>query len=64
MKIARNIVGIAAILLGALWILQGTNLVAGSAMSGQSQWWIIGLVLVIFGLGLLYWTNMRSRPRT
>lgn len=63
MRIALNVVGIIALLLGGLWVLQGTNMVTGSAMSGQSQWWIIGLIVVAVGLGLLYWANMRGRPR-
>lgn len=42
----------AAILLivGALWIGQGTGTVAGSAMSGQSMWGLVGGVLVVVGL--------------
>ncbi len=63
MRIALNIAGILALLLGGLWVLQGTNVVAGSAMSGQSQWWIIGLVVVAGALALLWWANMRARPR-
>lgn len=64
MKILGNIVGVVLLVVGALWTLQGSNVLAGSAMSGQSQWLYIGIVLVIIGLVLLYWTNMRARtPR-
>ena len=61
MKILGNIVGIICLLVGALWTLQGSNLMAGSAMSGQSQWLYIGIVLALIGLALLYWTNTRRR---
>ena len=44
----------AAILLivGVLWIGQGTGAVAGSAMSGQSMWGLVGGVLVVVGLAI------------
>jgi hypothetical protein len=48
--------------MGALWTLQGANILAGSAMSGQSQWLYIGIVLLLIGLVALYWANMRRRP--
>jgi hypothetical protein len=59
MKILGNIVGVVLLLIGALWTLQGANVLAGSVMSGQSQWLYIGIVLVVAGLVLLYWTNRR-----
>ncbi|MDB5588977.1 MAG: hypothetical protein JWP26_3947 [Devosia sp.] len=60
MKILGNIVGVVLLLIGALWTLQGSNVLAGSAMSGQSQWLYIGIVLLVVGLVALYWTNMRK----
>ena len=44
----------AAILLivGVLWIGQGTGAVSGSAMSGQSMWGLVGGVLVVVGLAI------------
>jgi hypothetical protein len=61
MRIALNIVGVIALLLGGLWILQGSNIMAGSVMSGQSQWLYAGIVLVIVALGALWWINLRRR---
>jgi hypothetical protein len=50
-------------LIGLVWVGQGTNILPGSFMSGQSQWAIIGLLLLIVG-GWLLWTLVRSRGAT
>ena len=63
MKIIQTIVGIILVAFGALWILQGANIVAGSVMSGQSQWLYIGLVAFVAGLVALWWFNLRGRMR-
>lgn len=63
MRIFGSIVGVVLILLGGLWVLQGANIMAGSVMSGQSQWLYIGIVVVIVGLVVLWWFNMRQRSR-
>ena len=49
MKIGASILGVIAILLGGLWIAQGSNMLAGSAMSGQSMWLWIGVVVLVAG---------------
>ena len=61
MRIFGNIVGILLLLVGALWTLQGANVLAGSVMSGQSQWLYIGIVLLIAGVIALWWTLSRRR---
>ena len=61
MKIVKTIVGVAMLLAGILWTLQGANIVGGSVMSGQSQWLYIGIVVGLAGLALLYWTHLRRR---
>jgi hypothetical protein len=50
--VRRSRLAVAAVLLivGVLWIGQGTGTVAGSAMSGQSMWGLVGGVLVVVGL--------------
>ena len=60
MRIAGIVIGVAFILLGGLWILQGTNVLAGSVMSGQSQWLYIGIVVAIVGAIALWWTLRRK----
>ena len=49
----RLIGGIVLVLLGLLWIGQGLNLLAGSAMSGQAMWAIIGVLVALVGACLL-----------
>jgi hypothetical protein len=59
MKLFGTIVGVLLILLGALWILQGANILGGSVMSGQSQWLYIGIVVALVGAGLLWFVRRR-----
>jgi uncharacterized protein YjeT (DUF2065 family) len=63
MRIFGTIIGVVLVLLGGLWTLQGANMLAGSAMSGQSQWLYIGLIVVAIGLVVLWWFNLRGRMR-
>lgn len=60
MRIGGTIVGIVLILLGGLWIGQGSNLIGGSVMSGHSQWLWIGIVVVIVGIAALGWTYRKG----
>ncbi|HWA17782.1 MAG TPA: hypothetical protein VG757_02195 [Devosia sp.] len=59
MRLGGTIIGIILVLLGVLWALQGSNLVGGSIMSGQSQWLYTGIVLVIIGLATIWWARRR-----
>ena len=63
MKILTNVVGVVLILLGALWALQGIGILGGSMMSGQSQWLVIGVIVIAVGIGVLYWANIPRAPR-
>ncbi|MFB2583017.1 hypothetical protein ACEXQD_17345 [Herbiconiux sp. P15] len=47
------IVGVAALLLGALFAGQGANLIPGSSMTGDPTWLYIGLALAVVGAVLL-----------
>lgn len=56
MKVVFRIIGVAAILMGLLWIGQGMGLVmwpASSFMLAQRQWALWGLLLAALGLVLL-----------
>ena len=63
---ARGIAGVVACLVGAVWILQGTNVLHGSGMSGQGQWAVIGAAVLAIGLALLAsaWRTHRTRGTT
>ncbi len=60
MRIGSLVVGLIAILVGAVWILQGTGMLPGSFMTGQWMWLIIGIIVAIVGLALAY--NGIRRP--
>ncbi|MFD0578295.1 hypothetical protein [Dactylosporangium darangshiense] len=47
------IVGVLLVLSGAVWTLQGLNVLGGSAMSGATMWAIIGPLVAVVGLVLL-----------
>jgi hypothetical protein len=50
MRRSRLAVAAVLLLVGLIWIGQGTGTVAGSAMSGQAMWAVVGGVLVVVGL--------------
>jgi hypothetical protein len=61
-KTVLNILGSLLVLVGAVWILQGVNVLPGSFMTGQIQWAIFGAIAVIAGLGVLVFANRQRSP--
>jgi hypothetical protein len=61
MKLGLNLLGVLGLLIGAVWTLQGLNILGGSFMSGQSQWLAIGAVCAVASLALLGWVNFGRR---
>ena len=59
MKAALNIVGAILVLMGAIWFLQGINVLPGSFMTGQIRWAIYGGLAVAAGVALLFVANRR-----
>ena len=57
-------IAVIAVLLGVLWTLQGSEVLGGSAMSGERSWLIAGVVSLVVGLGLLAWTATATRARS
>jgi len=53
--------GLALVLLGGVWALQGFGVLKGSPMTGESLWLVVGLILVVLGLGLLLFALLRQR---
>ncbi|KFC68600.1 Tripartite tricarboxylate transporter TctB family protein [Devosia sp. LC5] len=63
MSMLRNAVGIVLLVIGAVWVLQGANILTGSAMSGRSQWLVVGILMAVAGVALLWW-NRRAGQRS
>jgi hypothetical protein len=62
MKTLLLILGIAALLMGLLWIGQGTGVImwpASSFMLDQRPWALRGAILAVIGLGLILWSRRR-----
>ena len=59
MKIVGTVVGILLILAGAVWYLQGINVIGGSVMTGQSQWSVYGSITVVIRVALLLFANRK-----
>jgi hypothetical protein len=62
MKIALLIIGILALLMGLLWIGQGTGYIhwpASSFMIDQRPWALRGAILAAVGLVLIMWSRRR-----
>ncbi len=46
-------VGVVALLVGAIWVGQGLGLIPGSFMTGDTKWFVIGLIVAIIGIVLV-----------
>ncbi len=62
MRIALNVAGVLLGLVGAVWILQGLNVLPGSFMTGQLQWAVYGGIAFVAGLGLLVAARRVRKP--
>lgn len=49
----RGVVGVVLIAIGGVWVAQGTGALAGSMMSGHSQYAVLGAVAILAGVVLL-----------
>ncbi|WP_405095408.1 hypothetical protein [Micromonospora sp. NBC_01412] len=54
--------GLLAMVVGAVWTVQGLGYVGGSIMTDQSIWALVGPLLVLIGL-VTIWRGLRSRRR-
>ena len=63
-RLTLLIIGIVAVLFGALFAGQGANLIPGSSMTGDPTWLYIGLALVVVGVVLsVFGVRRRTRRR-
>jgi hypothetical protein len=59
MKIALYVAGVLLVLMGAIWFLQGINILPGSFMTGQIRWAVYGAIAGVVGVGLIVRANRR-----
>jgi hypothetical protein len=56
-----TVVGVVAVLVGAVWIGQGANLIPGSFMTGDRNWLAIGIVVAAAGVFAIVYGLRRSK---
>ena len=52
----RRIIGAVLVVVGGVWIAQGTGALGGSFMTGEGLWTVIGIIAALFGISLLIGT--------
>jgi hypothetical protein len=60
-KAVLNVAGVLAVLMGAVWFLQGINVLPGSFMTGQIKWAVYGAIAIGLGGLILRRANRPSR---
>ena len=60
MKTILYILGTLIILSGIVWVLQGTNILPGSYMTGNPQWTINGIIAIVIGGVTIYFARRRK----
>jgi hypothetical protein len=63
MRVALNIVASLMVLAGAIWFLQGINVLPGSFMTGQIRWAVYGGIAFAVGIALLLLANRALKAR-
>ena len=53
MKTVLKVIGGLLVLIGAIWILQGFNILPGSFMTGDKFWAGMGAIAIVVGVMLL-----------
>jgi hypothetical protein len=61
MKWVLNILGVLLILMGTVWILQGTGVVPVGGMAYQTKWTYAGIVVDLLAVGLFIIANRRRK---
>lgn len=61
MKIFANLLAGIAVIIGAVWMLQGSGQLGGSFMTGRTEWFWIGLATALGGCAVLLWLRRRRR---
>lgn len=53
-------IGVLLVIVGAVWFLQGIDVLGGSGMSGKTLWTVIGVIVALAGVAILV-TGLRRR---
>ena len=61
MKTVLTIVGALLIFFGAVWFLQGINILPGSFMTGQTRWAVFGGISFVAGVALMVFARRHRR---
>ena len=60
MRVVSSLIGIAMIMMGIVWMLQGLNLAFRVGfMVGNPRWTLYGAILAAVGVAQLVWSNTR-----
>ncbi|MBM0278747.1 hypothetical protein [Micromonospora tarensis] len=54
--------GLLAVVIGAVWTVQGLGYVSGSLMTDEKIWAVVGPLVALAGLATI-WLGLRSRRR-
>jgi hypothetical protein len=61
MRIVSTLLGLALIMMGTVWMLQGLNLAFRVGfMVGDYHWTIYGAIAVLVGIAQVVWSNTRQ----
>jgi hypothetical protein len=62
MRIISTLIGLAMVMMGSIWILQGLNIAfLDSFMANDRTWAVYGAILATVGLGQAVWSNTRRQ---
>lgn len=62
MRVICSLIGLAMVLMGTVWILQGLNIAfLYGFMANDRQWALWGALLALVGVGQIVWCNTRER---
>jgi hypothetical protein len=61
MRVVSSLIGLAMLLMGTVWMLQGLNLAFRRGfMVGDYHWTIYGAILALVGIAQVLWSNTRQ----
>ena len=61
MRVVSSLLGLLMVAMGGVWILQGLNIAfLNSFMANQRQWALYGVILALFGIAQMVWSNRRQ----